>query len=121
MGKNKGKPIFGLGKIPERELLKMSRIEVGQLKSYIDELEYMNKKLTDQLASIRALSRQERKALRERVYKDALWNELKIKNETLQTENARLKKRLESTFSEVVRLRLLNGGGNPTTPSDKVI
>lgn len=37
---NKDKPIFGLAKIPDRELLRYSRVEVGQLKSYIQELEY---------------------------------------------------------------------------------
>lgn len=33
------KEIFGLHKIPDKELLKKSQIEIGKLKSYIDELE----------------------------------------------------------------------------------
>lgn len=37
---DKTKPIFGLMKIPDKELLRYSRIEVGQLKSYIQELEW---------------------------------------------------------------------------------
>ncbi len=37
---DKTKPIFGLSKIPDKELLRYSRIEVGQLKSYIEELEW---------------------------------------------------------------------------------
>lgn len=105
MGKDKGRPIFGLGKIPEKELLKMSRIEVGQLKSYIDELEDTNKKLSAELSSIRSLNRQERRALREKFYKDELWNELKIRNDVLTTENKHLKRRVERLFAEIVRLR----------------
>lgn len=37
---DKTKPIFRLMKIPDKELLRYSRIEVGQLKSYIQELEW---------------------------------------------------------------------------------
>lgn len=37
---DKTKPTFGLAKIPDKELLRFSRIEVGQLKSYIQELEW---------------------------------------------------------------------------------
>lgn len=37
---DKNKPIFGLSKIPDKELLRYSRMEVGQLKSYIEELEW---------------------------------------------------------------------------------
>lgn len=36
---DKGKEIFGLNKIPDKELLKEARIEIGKLNSYIDELE----------------------------------------------------------------------------------
>lgn len=36
---DKGKPIFGLEKLPASILLKASRQECGELKSYIDELE----------------------------------------------------------------------------------
>lgn len=35
----KCKELFGLNKIPDKELLRLSRIEVGKLKSYIQELE----------------------------------------------------------------------------------
>lgn len=35
----KCKELFGLNKIPDEELLRLSRIEVGKLKSYIQELE----------------------------------------------------------------------------------
>lgn len=37
---DKTKSIFGLAKVPDKELLRHSRIEIGQLKSYIEELEW---------------------------------------------------------------------------------
>lgn len=37
---DKGRELFGLMKIPDKELLRYSRIEVGQLKSCVQELEY---------------------------------------------------------------------------------
>lgn len=46
---DKGKPIFGLCKLPAQMLLKASRQEVGELKAYVDELEYSNKNLQEQL------------------------------------------------------------------------
>ena len=36
---DKGKEIFGLNKIPDKDLLREARIEIGKLNSYIDELE----------------------------------------------------------------------------------
>lgn len=42
---DKCKEIFGLLKIPDKDLLKLSRIEVGKLTSYISELEYKIKEL----------------------------------------------------------------------------
>lgn len=36
---DKGKEIFGLNKIPDKDLLMEARIEIGKLNSYIDELE----------------------------------------------------------------------------------
>lgn len=36
---DKGKEIFGLNKIPDKNLLREARIEIGKLNSYIDELE----------------------------------------------------------------------------------
>lgn len=41
---SKGEEIFGLMKIPDSVLLKNALIEIGKLKSYIDELEYKLKK-----------------------------------------------------------------------------
>lgn len=36
---DKGKEIFGLSKIPDKDLLREARIEIGKLNSYINELE----------------------------------------------------------------------------------
>lgn len=49
---DKGKPIFGLCKLPAQMLLKASRQEVGELKAYVDELEYSNKNLKEQLDNL---------------------------------------------------------------------
>lgn len=46
---DKGRPIFGLDKIPESELLKLANIEIGKLHSYIDELEYERSQLKKEL------------------------------------------------------------------------
>lgn len=45
MGKDKGKPIFGLEKLTTEDLLKFSRQEIGKLSAYIDELKYDIKNL----------------------------------------------------------------------------
>ena len=49
---NKGKPIFGLKKLPAEVLLKYSQQEVGKLKAYVDELEYDKKQLLEQVAEV---------------------------------------------------------------------
>jgi predicted nucleic acid-binding Zn-ribbon protein len=45
MSTNKSKPIFGLNKIPDSELLQQARVEIGKLNSYIMELEHNIAKL----------------------------------------------------------------------------
>lgn len=49
---DKGKPIFGLVKLPVEALLKASRMEVGKLEAYVDELEYKKAKLKEQLVKV---------------------------------------------------------------------
>lgn len=46
---NRANPVHGLEKIPTHILLKYSRQEVGELKAYIDELEYENEMLREKL------------------------------------------------------------------------
>lgn len=67
---DKGKPIFGLAKLPEKLLLKFSRREVGELQSQVAELEYENQKLRDvnqHINNSRVELVQEVEDLRERV------------------------------------------------------
>lgn len=49
---DKGREVFGLSKIPDKELLKKSRIEIGKLLSYIDELESKITKLSEDTSVI---------------------------------------------------------------------
>ena len=49
---DKGKPIFGLKKLPLDVLLKHSQLEVGKLTAYVQELEYDKKQLLEQVAEV---------------------------------------------------------------------
>ena len=72
-------------KIPDNILLKESRKEVGQLKSYIEELEHTNRQLVQEVESLLRLTPDERKEMkRERLYGD--------KNNELRQVREKLKK-----------------------------
>lgn len=49
---DKGKEIFGLNKIPDKDLLMKARIEIGKLNSYIDELENKISELSKNISII---------------------------------------------------------------------
>lgn len=49
---DKGKEIFGLNKIPDKDLLMEARIEIGKLNSYIDELENKISELSKNISII---------------------------------------------------------------------
>lgn len=49
---DKGKEIFGLNKIPDKDLLREARIEIGKLNSYIDELENKISELSKNISII---------------------------------------------------------------------
>lgn len=49
---DKGKEIFGLNKIPDKNLLREARIEIGKLNSYIDELENKISELSKNISII---------------------------------------------------------------------
>lgn len=57
---DKSKEVFGLMKIPDRELLKYSRIEVGKLKSYVQELEYKLSLRNKEISELRKELHQQR-------------------------------------------------------------
>ena len=47
---DKTKEIFGLMKIPDAALLKVTRTELGKAEAYIEELKYENEQLKTKLA-----------------------------------------------------------------------
>lgn len=72
-------------KIPDHILLKESRKEVGQLQSYIQELENTNRQLAKEVENLLRLEPEERKEMkRERLYGE--------KNEELRRMREKLKK-----------------------------
>ena len=72
-------------KIPDNILLKESRKEVGQLQSYIQELEHINRQLAQEVENLLRLPPEERKDMkRERLYGE--------KNEELRNIREKLKK-----------------------------
>lgn len=72
-------------KIPDYILLKESRKEVGQLQSYIQELENTNRELAKEVENLLRLEPEERKEMkRERLYSD--------KNNDLRQMREKLKK-----------------------------
>lgn len=100
---DKGKAIYGLDKIPTEELLKASRREVGELKSYIDELIYdknmLNKEI-NQLKSenrqLRGLSKKEREKIKQQDF-------IKKKDEEiaeLKSQLAKLRIRYDTLLSQ---------------------
>lgn len=113
MAKDKGKPIFGLNKLSTEELLKASRIEVGKLKSYIDELEYNNKKLRRQIIDIEntkggkqyKLTVEEQREVSKSVVKDNMWKDIKKRNNTLLHKNRELMKDNKNLIEQIVKLK----------------
>ena len=65
---NKGRPIFGLHKIPESELLKLANVEIGKLHAYIDELRYERAQLKKELCQWRKMSEVEKSQARTTYY-----------------------------------------------------
>jgi len=74
-------------KIPDHILLKESRKEVGQLKSYIDELEHANKQLTKELESLLKMEPSERNGLK----KERAYTQKNDEMRTLQQKHRKLK------------------------------
>jgi hypothetical protein len=87
----KCKELFGLNKIPDEELLRLSRIEVGKLKSYIQELEdsIRDKLIKEDISSIINDEMIEKLLPRvESSYIDNLKNNIKgLKDKIIRLEN----------------------------------
>lgn len=101
--KDKGRPIFGLQKIPIRELLKHSRIEVGQLKAYVDELEDANKKLRKEIEELTKLSSSERKKLKERLATEKIYAQQRSEIEELTNKVKKLKRENDINLMNKIR------------------
>lgn len=78
------RPVVVSEKIPDHILLKESRKEVGQLQSYIQELENTNRELAREVENLLRLEPEERKEIkRERLYGEKN-NELRQMREKLK-------------------------------------
>lgn len=98
---NKGNPIHGLEKIPDAELLKISQRELGEWKSYAQELEdkvtELEKKL-DEKEEAYKLTEEDKRAVTMKLREDEIWNNTKAQVASLQ---ARIKK-VEKTNKEYI-------------------
>ncbi len=84
--------IYGLLKVPDEVIIKELRLQLGKATSYIQELEYENKRLKDE-------SPEEKKAIR----KEKIFNEYRDKITQLQRIIARLKKENEQLLIKSIK------------------
>jgi len=111
--KNVSEEIHGLSKIPDCALVKILQTEVGQLKSYIEELEETvkdkikegNKKLEERVSELSKQLKEERKEIKAQFVYDELLNSLRTENKSLKERNKRLEKDKEDLFSQLVKAR----------------
>lgn len=92
MSQDKTKPIFGLDKIPDEELLKHTNFEISTLKAYIDELIYERHNLKKELFEWRKLNPEEYQAARKEFMQSKLGNLLNAQITDLRRELKKLKK-----------------------------
>ena len=105
MSKDKGKPIFGLKKVTTKELLRASHFEVGQLKSYIQELEHKICVLEGERNSWLSLDKKERKKKRNELFQQQEYKELSKKLEELTAKNKKLKNDYDLLLSKFFNLK----------------
>lgn len=98
----KDQEVFNLHKIPESVLLKELRIEIGKLNSYIEELKFENKKLSQENESLLRLSKDERKELKV----VSAYKEQNQKISVLEKEIHRLKKDKENIIEKLIQLQI---------------
>lgn len=104
MKQDKTKPIFGLKKIPNHILLKMSLVENGKLKAYIDELEYENAKLKQQINDPTTdMTYDEKQQIKSQVRKEKEYKELRAMNKDLWERNKTLKNRLDTLLAKMLK------------------
>lgn len=105
MSKDKGKPIFGLKKVTTKELLRASRFEVGQLKSYIHELEHKVGVLKRECNGLLSLDKKERKEKRNELFQQQEYKELNKKLEELTAKHKKLKNDYDVLLSKFIYLK----------------
>lgn len=102
MSKDKGKPIFGLKKIKTADLLRASRFELGQLKSYVQELEYKVGVLEKERNAWLSLDKKERKEKRNELFQQQEYKELSKKLEELTVKYKKLKNDYDILLSKFI-------------------
>lgn len=103
---DKGRPIFGLNKIPENELLKLANIEIGKLRAYIDELEHERSQLKRELFQWRHMTEAEKSQARTTYYTDnVLEKQRKQQIADLELSLKKLKREYEVLFHKYCLLK----------------
>lgn len=109
MGKLKGKgnPIHGLEKIPDSELLKISQQEVGQWKSYAQELEdkvtELERKLAEKEEAYK-LTEEDKRAVTMKLREDEIWNNTKAQVKSLQERIKKVEKTNKEYISRICKM-----------------
>ena len=102
---DKGNPIHGLEKIPDSELLKISQQEVGQWKSYAQELEdkvtELERKLAEKEEEAYKLTEEDKRAVTMKLREDEIWNNTKAQVKSLQE---RIKKAEKTNKEYIARI-----------------
>lgn len=102
MSKDKGRAIFGLKKITTSQLLRASRFEIGQLKSYIQELEHKISVLEDERNTWLSLTDKEKGSA---IVFQKEYRELRKRVETLTASRRKLKKDYDELLSKFLYLK----------------
>lgn len=105
MKQDKTKSIFGLRKIPDNDLLRHANIEIGKLKSYIDELIYERCILKNELFNLRKLTPEECQAARKEYLQSQLGIRLNAEIADLRCELKHLKKEYETLLNRYLVLK----------------
>ena len=105
--KDKGNPIHGLEKIPDSELLKISQQEVGQWKSYAQELEdkvtELERKLAEKEEAYK-LTEEDKRAVTMKLREDEIWNNTKAQVKSLQERIKKVEKTNKEYISRICKL-----------------
>jgi acyl carrier protein phosphodiesterase len=105
MSADKSKPIFGLDKIPDNELLKIARVEIGKLNSYILELEHRLAALNKELETLKTLSPKERMKTMQEVFSNDLQRQRRDRIKLLEATLKKQEQAYSTLFNKYVLLK----------------